>query len=79
MVGKGNTGLLNINHLAIEKQDFTQKGTFTRELTGFTPLMLAVAGGGQNIECVKILLNAKADTTIVDALGNTILHIAAIY
>lgn len=79
LVGKGSTGLLNINFPAVEKQDFSQKGTFTKEFTGFTPLMLAVAAGGQNIECVKTLINARADTSIVDTLGNTVLHIAAIY
>jgi len=41
--------------------------------------MLAVAGGGQNLECVKLLIQAKADATILDPLGNTILHIAASY
>lgn len=41
--------------------------------------MLAVAGGGQNIECIRILVQHKADTNIVDSQGNTILHIAAIY
>jgi hypothetical protein len=41
--------------------------------------MLAVAGGGQNIESVKILLANKADTTALDTYGNNILHIAVIY
>lgn len=41
--------------------------------------MLAVAGGGQNIESIRILISLKADTNVVDAQGNTILHIAAIY
>ena len=41
--------------------------------------MLAVAGGGQNLECVRLLLNAKADVSITDAYGNSLLHIAAIY
>lgn len=51
----------------------------TKEFTGYTPLMLAVAGGGQNIECVRILIQHKADTSIVDSNGNTLLHIAAMY
>lgn len=41
--------------------------------------MLAVAGGGQNLECVKLLMGAKADMSLKDAYGNSLLHIAAIY
>lgn len=41
--------------------------------------MLAVAGGGQNIECIKILLSSRVDTSIKDPLGNSILHIAVAY
>jgi len=41
--------------------------------------MLAVAGGGQNIECIKILLSNKVDTSVLDPLGNSILHIAVSY
>lgn len=48
-------------------------------MTGFTPLMLAVASGGHNIESVDILIRVKADQTITDSNGNTLLHIAAIY
>ena len=66
----------DINYLSGEQQDFNVKGTFTQEYTGYTPLMLAVAGGGQNIECVKVLVASKADLTVLDPLGNTVLHIA---
>jgi hypothetical protein len=38
-----SSGLININHPASEKQDFNQKGNLTKEYTGFTPIMLAVA------------------------------------
>ncbi|CDW79057.1 ankyrin repeat domain-containing [Stylonychia lemnae] len=79
LVGKHHSGLLFVDHPSTEKLDFTQKGTLTKEFTGYTPLMLAVAGGGQNLECVKLLIQAKADTGILDPLGNTILHIAASY
>jgi hypothetical protein len=48
-------------------------------MTGFTPLMLSVAAGGQAIECTKLLFEFKADTTVTDSNGNTLLHIAAIY
>lgn len=41
--------------------------------------MLAVAGGGHTLECLKMLLGSKADTSVVDTFGNTLLHIAAIY
>jgi len=41
--------------------------------------MLAVAAGGHTNECMKILLGAKADYNVSDSLGNSILHIAAIY
>ena len=50
-----------------------------KEMTGFTPLMLAVASGDQNLECVKLLLGAKADYKKQDPKNNSILHIAAIY
>jgi len=48
-------------------------------MTGYTPLMLAVASGDHNLDCVKLLLGAKADYNKVDFKNNTILHIAAIY
>ena len=74
-----NGNLLNINHPSSEVLDFNQKGPLVKEYTGFTPIMLAVAEGGQNIEAVKILLANNADTTILDTYGNNILHIAAQY
>ncbi len=69
--------LANINFLASEKKDFNATGTFNQEYTGYTPLMLATAGGGQNLECVKLLVQAMADLTTQDPVGNTVLHIAA--
>ena len=71
--------ILNINQPAIEKLDYNQKGPLVKEYAGFTPIMLAVAEGAQNIEAVRILLANKADTTILDTYGNNILHIAAHY
>lgn len=38
--------------------------------------MLAIAAGGQNLDCVKILINNKANFRLLDSLGNSILHIA---
>jgi len=40
--------------------------------------MLAVAGGDSNIDCAKLLVQAKADTAVTDPAGNTLLHIAAV-
>lgn len=51
----------------------------TKEFTDYTPLMLSVAGGGQNIECTRLLVSKGADVTVKDPFGNTLLHIAAIY
>ena len=48
-------------------------------MTGYTPLMLAIAGGNQNLDCVKELLNYNADFSAKDLFGNSILHIAAIH
>jgi hypothetical protein len=39
--------------------------------------MLAAAGGGQNLDCIKQLVQAKADLTKLDGVENTLLHIAA--
>jgi hypothetical protein len=44
--------IFNLNFPALEKQDFNQKGNFVKEMSGFTPLMLAVAGGILNKECM---------------------------
>lgn len=46
LIGKNQSPQICINHPAIEKLDIVQKGTLTKEFTGYTPLMLAVAGGG---------------------------------
>lgn len=70
--------LSDINHLAFEKLDFNAKGPLNQEYTGYTPLMLAVAGGGQNLEAVKLLVANKADLTVKDPVGNSVLHVAAI-
>ena len=67
---------IDINFPAKEVQDFVMKGQFVKEYSGYTPIMLAVAAGGQNMECVKILFANKADATAKDLIGNTILHIA---
>ena len=41
--------------------------------------MLAVAGGDENLECIKVLLAHGADPNCKDDNKNTLLHIAAKY
>ena len=36
----------NVDFLATEKKDFNGVATFSQEYTGYTPIMLAAAGGG---------------------------------
>jgi len=55
-----------INYLASEKKDFQTTGQFNQEYTGYSPIMLSVAGGGQNIDCTRLLLDTKCDLTILD-------------
>merc|ERR1712070_156395 len=51
-----------------------------KEFTKYTPLMLAIAGGGsKDLECVRALLNKGVDFKVKDHDGNSVLHIAAIY
>lgn len=52
---------------------------FEREFNKFTPLMLCVVNGDQNLDCVKVLLNNGADFNAKDDCGNNLLHIAASY
>ena len=78
LLTKQYLAVLNINEPATEKQDFAQKGTLTKEFTGYTPLMLSIAGGGQNVECTKLLVSKGAEVSVKDQTGNTLLHIAAL-
>ena len=48
--------VVSINFLAQEKHDVQQKGAYKKEFAGFTPLMLAVAGGDSNMEVIRVLL-----------------------
>lgn len=50
---------------------------FVAEYNSFTPLMLAVVGRSNSLECVKALLDHDADHQCEDDYGNTLLHIAA--
>jgi len=67
----------DINFLSTEKKDFNAIGSFQLEYTNYTPIMLAAAGGGQNLDCIKQLISAKADLTKLDGVQNNILHVAA--
>jgi Ankyrin repeats (many copies) len=71
-------GIAGINFLASEKKDFAQTGVFNQEYTGYTPIMLSVAGGGQNIDCTRMLFESKCDITVKDPVDNNILHIAVL-
>ena len=45
------------NYEAMEHQDSrVAKGAYVREFNRYTPLMLAIAGGDSNLDCVKALL-----------------------
>ena len=69
----------NLSPLAKTKSLLSSQGgsAFQKEYFGYTPLMLAVAGGDSNVDIVKALLNSKADFKKTDEFGNSILHIAA--
>lgn len=52
-------------------------GSFIRELTGSTPLMLAVIAGDFNIETVKWMIeSAKCNPLAIDLFDNSLLHYA---
>ena len=69
-----------IQYPAMEEHDPSTKvpGPFKREMHGYTPLMLAIAKGDENLECAKLLLREGADFSRKDEYGNTVLHIAAL-
>lgn len=64
---------------AMEHQDRHAKTNYpyVREYCKYTPLMLAIAAGDQNLDCVKALLTKGANYKCEDEFGNTVLHIAA--
>lgn len=66
----------DINFSATEKKDHEVSISFNQEYTGYTPAMLAIANGGQNTECLRLLHKANAVLTTVDPVGNNLFHIA---
>lgn len=68
---------------SIEQPDTKSKNTkvaggFQKEFVNYTPLMLAVSGSDENLECVKTLLQHGANFESKDTYGNGVIHIAAI-
>jgi hypothetical protein len=68
---------------SIEQPDTKSKNTkvaggFQKEFANYTPLMLAVSGSDENLECVKTLLQHGANFESKDTYGNGVIHIAAI-
>jgi len=53
---------VNLNLESSEKPDHSGKKPFTKEISGFTPLMLSVIGSDKNLPCVKFLLQHKVKT-----------------
>eukprot|EP00826_Nyctotherus_ovalis_P010877 TRINITY_DN12840_c0_g1_i17.p2 TRINITY_DN12840_c0_g1~~TRINITY_DN12840_c0_g1_i17.p2 ORF type:complete len:121 (+),score=31.61 TRINITY_DN12840_c0_g1_i17:584-946(+) len=48
-----------------------------KEVTGYTPLMLAIMAGDKNIAVVKYLVNTlKCNVKARDGYGNTVVHVA---
>lgn len=69
-----------LNFEATEEQDRVslKETKFIKEMSKYTPLMLCVAKGDENLDCIKLLLQYNADYTKKDLYENTILHIAAL-
>lgn len=63
---------------AKEVADIHAKGSFTKELSRYTPLMLTVAKGDENLDCLKVLLQHDANFLAKDEYNNGLLHIAAL-
>ena len=41
--------------------------------------MLSVVGGGQNIDCTRLLLDAKCNLSVLDPVNNNVLQLAALH
>jgi len=65
---------------AMEHQDRHAKTSlpYVREYSKYTPLMLAIAAGDHNLDCVKALLSKGVNYKGEDEYGNSVLHIAAL-
>ena len=63
---------------AKETADVNQKGSFTKEYSKYTPIMLTVARSDDNLDCLKVLLQQGANFAARDEYNNGLLHIAAL-
>lgn len=72
---------IDLEFEAKEELDYKieRQGNLTKEVTKYTPLMLAIAKGDDNLAAVKILLKNNAKVTATDDNGNNVLHLAAYY
>lgn len=50
---------------------------YVKEFARYTPIQLAAAGSGKNLECVKLLLQAGANYACKDDAENNLLHVAS--
>ena len=62
-----------------DKDSGKAPSSFVKEFAGFTPLMLAVAKGDENFDCLQVLLAQGADFNCTDEYDNNLLHVAALY
>ena len=60
-----------------KEQQFIMEQPFTKEYSGFTPLMIAVVHSSE--ETIKTFIQSGSDINKRDSNGNTILQICAIY
>ena len=63
-----------------EKKGLIGGVTLQKEVFGFTPLMLAVVAGGQNVDVVRWMIeDAECNTSVKDWQESTLLHLAVRY
>ncbi len=73
-------GEIDFEFKATERKVLAGSGSMVKEVTGYTPLMLAVVSGDANIDIVKHLIEfsgCRADVS--DSRGNTLIHLSVMY
>lgn len=61
----------------VEEKPPTEGMSLRKEITGYTPLMLAIMAGDKNIAVVKYLIDTlKCNVRARDVYGNTVVHVA---